>query len=229
MSFGFGFSDVVTLVQLAYATFAGAKRACGEHDELTREMSNLVTVLDLVQSEISDPDSAINMVRGHRRKAIENQIEGCLRHVQQMNAILTKFNALSDIECSGTLWQSWQKVRFANGAVKDIAQVRLKISTYTTAIHMSLTLLSFGSRGEAERQLSRQRGELRGITESINMLVAKLNASSSEGSIWSKYTDDDVDFWRSIRRQLVKKGYKSRIIRNHESLIQAYVRELETR
>src|SRR5450432_3557556 len=98
MSFGFGISDVITLVELAYATFDGAKRACGEHDELTQEMSSLVTVLDHVQSEISDPDSPINMARGHRRKELENHIEGCLRHVRQMNTILTNFNALSDME-----------------------------------------------------------------------------------------------------------------------------------
>jgi len=227
MSFGFGISDVITLVELAYATFDGAKRACGEHDELTQEMSSLVTVLDHVQSEISDPDSPINMARGHRRKELENHIEGCLRHVRQMNTILTNFNALSDMERgSGSLWQ---KVRFGNGAVKDIAQIRLKISTYTTAITISLTLLSLGSRGEAERQLSRQRGELRGIIESVNMLVAKLNAASYEGSIWTKCTDDDVGFWRDFRRQLVKRGYRSRVIRSHESLIQAYVRELDSR
>jgi Fungal N-terminal domain of STAND proteins len=226
MSFGFGVADVLTLVQLAYATFDGAKKACGEHDELTQEMSSLVTVLDQVQSEISDPESPINMARGHRRKELENHVEGCLRHVRQMNAILTKFNALSNAERgSGPLWQ---KVRFGNGAVKDIAQIRIKISTYTTAITISLTLLSLGSRGEAERQLSRQRGQLRGITESINLLVAKMNSPAYEGSIWTKCTDDDVDFWRDFRRQLVKKGYKSRVIRNHQSLIQAYVRELES-
>ncbi len=82
--------------------------------------------------------------------------------------------------------------------MKGIAQIRLKISTYTNAINMSLTLLSLGSRGEVERQLSRQRGELRGITESVNMVVAKLNATSCGGSIYSKYTDDDVGFWRDL-------------------------------
>lgn len=227
MSFGFGISDVVTLVQLAYDTFEGAKRACGEHDEFTHEMASLVTVLNHVRSEISDPDSALSMARDHRRKELRNQIEGCFRHVRQINAILTKFNELSDVERgSGLLWQ---KVRFGNGGVKDIAQIRQKISTYTTAITMSLTLLSLGSRGEVERQLSRQRGELRGITESVNMLVAKLNAPSYEGSIWTKCTDDDPRFWRDFRRQLVRKGYRSRVIRSHECLIQAYVRELDSR
>src|SRR5258707_932711 len=125
MSFGFGITDVLTLVQLAYATFDGAKRACGEHDELTQEMSSLVTVLDHVQSEISDPDSPINMARGNRRKELKDHIEGCLRHVRQMNIILKNFNALSNVERGGG--SLWQKVRFGNGVVKDIAQIRLKI------------------------------------------------------------------------------------------------------
>ncbi|CZR58325.1 uncharacterized protein PAC_08217 [Phialocephala subalpina] len=208
MSFGFGITDVLTLVTLAYTTFDGAKRACGEHDELTQELSSLVTILDQVQSEISDPESPINTARGHRRKELKSHTQGCLRHVRQMNFILTTFNKLSSVQRAGA--SLWQKVRFGNGAVKDIAQIRLKISTYTTAITISLTLLSLGSRGEAERQLSRQRGELRGITESVNMLVAKLNATSNEGSIWTKCTDDELGF-------------------RHESLIHAYVRELDSR
>jgi hypothetical protein len=227
MSFGFGISDVINLAQLAYATFDGARRACGEHHEITQEFRCLVTVLDDIQSELSDRDSPINMARGHRRKDLKNHIEGCLLHVRQMNAILAKYNGLSDEERGHGSF--WQKVRFGNGPVKDIAQIRDKIATYTNVINMSLTLLSLGSPGDVERQLSRQRGELRGIAESVNMAVAKLNATSCEGSIYSKYTDDDVDFWRILRRQLVKKGYRSRVLRSSESLILAYVEELDSR
>src|ERR1700749_837881 len=46
MSFGFDITDVLPLVQLALATFDGAKRPGGEHDEPTPEMSSLVTILD---------------------------------------------------------------------------------------------------------------------------------------------------------------------------------------
>jgi hypothetical protein len=162
MSFGFGISDVMNLAQLAYAAFDGAKRACGEHHELTQEFRSLVTVFNDDQSEISDPDYPINMARGHRRKELKNHIERCLLHVRQMNTISTKFNRLSDEERGRGSF--WQKVRFGNGSVKDIAQIRLRISTYTNAINISLTILSLGSRRDVERQLSRQRGELRGIT-----------------------------------------------------------------
>jgi hypothetical protein len=227
MSFGFGISDVLTLVQLAYATFDGARRACGEHDDLTQEISSLVTVLDHVQSEISDPDSNINKARGRRRKELENHIEGCRRHVKEINTILNKFNSLSEAERG--VGSFWQKVKFGNGPVKDIAQIRQKISTYTNAINILLTLLSLDSRGEAERQLSRQSGELRGITQSVNMLVAQLNTNSREGSIWTKWSDDDLDFWREFRSRLVKEGYKSRVIKSHEFLIQAYIKELDAK
>jgi hypothetical protein len=62
------------------------------------------------------------------------------------------------------------------------------------------------------------------------MVVAKLNATSCEGgSVYSKYTNNDAGFWRDLRRQLVRKGYRSRVIRNSESLILAYVKELGSR
>jgi hypothetical protein len=144
-----------------------------------------------------------------------------------MNSVITKFNALPDEERSGR--QLWQRIRFGTGAVKDVADIRLKISTYTTAISMTLHLLSLGSQGRVERRLLRQGGELAGITESINLLVAKLSSSSPEGSIMTAYSNDDKAFWRALRRELVRDGYPSRVIHNHKDLIRDYVKELGAR
>ena len=164
MSFGFSVADGFTLIQLAWSTYDGAKRACNEHDDLTREMYSLCTVLDHLQSEVANPDSLIHQAKGNRRQELENHMEGCRRHLRRINAILIKFNSLTEDERSGT--QLWQKVRFGNGAVKDVAEIRQKITMYTTAISMSLHLLSQGSQGRVERMIDRQGGEMRGIRES---------------------------------------------------------------
>jgi hypothetical protein len=152
---------------------------------------------------------------------------GCARHLRTIDSILTKYNALSDEERSTK--KLWQKIRFGNGEVMDLAEIRLKISTYTTAITMSLNLMLLGSQGRVERRLSRQGGDLEGIRESVNLVLAKLTSQSREGSIMTDYSRDDKQFWRGFRRELVKDGYPSTVIRGNKKLIQDYVKELDTR
>jgi hypothetical protein len=74
-----------------------------------------------------------------------------------MNSILVQFNALSDEDRTGG--QLWQNIWFGNGPVKDIPDIRLKTSTYTTAISMSLHIVSLGSQGRSEQMLGRQAGD----------------------------------------------------------------------
>jgi hypothetical protein len=224
MSFGFGVSDFILLFQLAWTTVEGARKAVGEHDELTKEIYSLYTVLGHLHAEMSNPESVINLSGRNRCRELYSHIHACEQQLTQMNAILNKFNSLSEEERGGI--KLWQKIRFGNGPTQDVAHIRLKISTYTTAISMSLSLLSLGSQGRMERRLSRQGGNLKGIRESVNLLVAKFSALSREGSTMTPYSNDDPDFWKSLRRELVYDGYPSKLVRKHKELIKGYVREL---
>ena len=60
MNFGTSFSDGIILGQLAYQAFQNSKKACGEHDELTREVSALHTALRRLNEEVATPESPIN-------------------------------------------------------------------------------------------------------------------------------------------------------------------------
>lgn len=164
MSFTYGVADAVSLIQLTWRTVEGARRACGEHDDLTREVSSLHSVLEHLQSEMTNPESLVSLADKNRRTELLYHMSGCGGHLRTMNSILTKYNSLGDEERSRK--RLWQKVRFGNGWVKDLAEIRLKISTYTTAITMSLNLMLLGSQGQFERRLSRQGGDLEGIRES---------------------------------------------------------------
>lgn len=70
MSFGYGVSDALTLVQLAWRTVEGARKACGEHDGLTKELNSLAAVLDSLHSEIVCPESLVNQADEPRRNEI---------------------------------------------------------------------------------------------------------------------------------------------------------------
>jgi hypothetical protein len=139
MSFGYGISDATSLVQLAWNTVEGAGKACGEHDKLTREVSSLHKVLLHLRNEISKPDSLLNLANDERREELEAYCAGCERILKVMDAVLKKYNALEDNKRSGK--RLWQKIRFGNGEISDLSEIRLKIATHSAAIMMSLNLL----------------------------------------------------------------------------------------
>ncbi|TVY73335.1 hypothetical protein LSUE1_G007385 [Lachnellula suecica] len=222
MSFGYSISDALALVHLAWKTVEGARRA---------EVLSLHGVLEHLEFEMSNPDSLVNLAGQTRRKELQTHMSGCVTHLRTMDLILTKYNALGDEERS--MKKLWQKIQFGNGEVMSLTELRLKISTYTTAITMSLNLLLLGSQGRVEKEIGRQGGDLEGIRESVNLVLAKLTSQSRGGSVRSSvmtdYSKDDKNFWRGFRRELVKAGYPSTVIHGHRKLIQDYIKELEDR
>lgn len=50
-----------------------------------------------------------------------------------------------------------------------------------------------------------------------------------DGSILTSYTDDDKLFWKEFRRELVKEGFPSSVIKKNRRVIMKYVMELGSR
>jgi hypothetical protein len=102
MSFGYSVSDVVGLVQLAWTAVEGARRACGEYDDLTRELTSFHSVLNHLHFELSTPESLVNSAEDVRRVELSNHIRGYERHLGRINTILIQYNSLSDKDRRGT-------------------------------------------------------------------------------------------------------------------------------
>ena len=226
MSFGHSISDFALLFQLAWRTVENARKACGEYDDLTKEVLSLHTVLSHIQSEMQDPESAISKAGNNRVRELHNHVEGCKPHLQRLDLVLSKYIALSEDERSAR--KLWQKVQFGNKVI-NVKDIREKVMTFTSAISTTLQLLSLGFQGKMERKLDRQGGQLKGICEKVNLVLCRMNIMQAEGSVMTNYTNDDKSFWRSFRRELVKEGFSSTVLRGREGLIKAYVRELGTR
>jgi hypothetical protein len=227
MSFGYSIGDGILLAQLAWKTLQGARKACGEHDELTREVASLHRVLQRLQKELANPDSLVNRVDDDRRRELNDHGEGCETVLNVMNSIVTKYNKLSNTERSGK--RLWQKIKFGNGEMKDLADIRLKLSAHTSAITVSLNLCSLGSQGRVEKQLSDIGGDLHGIRGKVNWIAANMTARSGDGTVWTSYENDDKSFWRQLRRELVKEGYRSSVLHKYKGLLKDYVEELGRR
>ena len=166
MSFGYSVGDAVLLVQLARNTYQGAKKACGEHDELTREVGSLLQVLQRLQRELSNPDSLLNRVNDDRRQELSELGSGCEQIFNILNMIVSKYNALTEAKRSPK--KIWKRIRFGNGEMHDLADLRSKLSTHTSAITLNINLCSLGSQGRVEKQLINVGGELEGIRERVD-------------------------------------------------------------
>ena len=227
MSFGYSVNDVLVLIQLSWSTVEGATRACGKHDDLTKEVSSLYDVLAHVYSELSVPDASIGRARSSSKAELQSHLAGCDAQLRIIKAVLDKFNALSAEQKFGK--QIWLKVRFANGQDQNLAEIRTSIATYSTAITMSLRLMCLGSRGKVERQLSRQKGSIEGLRESVNLALAHVNASTQQKSLIAAYSNDSKGFWSDLRRELTKDGFSRSSLNSKKDLILSYMKELDSR
>jgi hypothetical protein len=119
----------------------------------------------------------------------------------------------------------WTKIKFGNGEIQDLSELRVKISTYTSAITLQLNLISMSSQGRVEREIGNALPEIR---ESLNWIAAKLS-TSNEGSILTSYSGDDKGVWKELRRELILEGFASPHIRQYKAMIMDYIKEVGER
>lgn len=228
MSFGSSIGDLVLLTQLAWKTVQNCRRACGEYAALTLEATSLHKLLQRLESELQSPDCLINRDTDDVQKELGNIIQGCEKNLELLDLVLEKYNALSETERSGR--KLWQRIRFGNGQIADMTDVRGRNTFYISAISLFLNMLNFGSAGRVEREMTRAGGELRDIRLAVNGITAYLmTGGGPEGSALTAYANDEKAVWKQFRRELVADGFTSSTIRKHKPVIMAYVRELGSR
>jgi hypothetical protein len=176
------------------------------------------------------PDSSLlSRSDDSRLEELAQLSEDCRRVLKVLEQILGKYNTLSEEKRSVT--KLWKRIQFGNGEMQDLADLRLKISTYTSALTLFLNLLSIGSQGRVEAYMEEQGGELRQMRRSLNWITANLQTESekSEGSVLTSYAGDDKGVWKEFRRELVKEEFSSNVLRQHKKTIRDYIMELSGR
>jgi hypothetical protein len=187
-SFDFPIGDFVAPTQLAWQVAKESRKACGAHDELTRELTSLYLVLQRLAAEVSRPDSILSRRDDRLDRLVElTQLStDCKKALEVLDSTLKKYNSLS--EEKGNVKKLWKKAKFGNGDMRYLAEMRLKISTYTSALTLVLNLLSIGSQGKIESYMQNQGGELEEIRRSLNWITASMQAEmqGDASSILSK-------------------------------------------
>ncbi|MCJ1459039.1 hypothetical protein MMC28_009416 [Mycoblastus sanguinarius] len=228
MSFGYSVGDLVLLTQLAFKVVQNSQKACGEYDELTREVTSLHTVLRRLRHEVAKPESPINRPGDTYQEDLEPMVGSCEEILRTLDAILDKYNALNEKERSGR--KLWQRFRFGNGQMSDLVQLRAKLSYHASAISLTLNLISTETIGRVEKQMVEAGGDLKEIRFALNEMAAQMMSSSNqEGSVWTAYADDDITFWKELRSELARKKFTSTVLKKNRNIIIAYVKELGSR
>jgi hypothetical protein len=223
MSLGYGLKGILGVSRLASRVASNCRKACGEHDVLTRDVASLHAVLRRGEDQATKPESLLGRQDDSRKEDIIISIEGCSKALSILDNILEKYNALSEDKRAGK--RLWTKIKFGNGEILDLSELRVKISTYTSAITLQLNLISMSSQGRVEREIGNALPEIR---ESLNWIAAKLS-TGNEGSILTSYSGDDKGVWKELRRELILEGFASLHIRQYKAMIMDYIKELGER
>lgn len=230
MSFGYSVSDALALTSLAWNTVQNSRKACGEHDGLTREVSALHVVLRRLKSELKKPESPINVgpPDDTYKQELRNTMADCGRVLHVLDKILEKYNALGEEE--KTMRRLWQQFRFGNGEMASLGDLRNKVVLYTSTITLSLNMISMGSVGRIEQEMSKSGGVLRDIQLAVSNITSQfISNNRHEDSVFTSYADDDKLVWREFRRELRHDGFTSDVLHKHKHLILDYIKELGSR
>ena len=185
-------------------------------------------MLKRLEHEVAKPENPVNKPGDSYWEELEFIASRCHRVLKVLDQILKSYNALSEVERSGR--KLWQKIKFGNGQMADLADYRSKLVYYTSTMSLWLNTISTGTMGRVEKQMNDAGGDLKEIKEVVNGIAARLIAKDrSEGSVLTAYPDDDRAIWKEIRRELIGDGFSSAVIGKHKHLIKAYIEELGAR
>lgn len=227
MSFGYSAGDAILITQLAWRVIQNSRKACGEHDELTQQATSLHLVLQRFEKEVGNAESLLNNRSDGTREECLALMVGSGKTLKILDQVLEKYNGLSDTERKGR--KLWLRVRFGNGKVADMAEIRGKLTYYTSALSLYSNMVSIGSAGRVEQHMRSAGTDLNDIRTAVNSIAAHLMAGSRESSVLTSYAEDERAVWKQMRRELIADGFNSSVIRKHKSTIQAYIKELAER
>lgn len=182
MSFGFSIGDAIVLTQLASRAVQNSRKACGAHDELTHELTSLQLVLGRLKDEAAKSESPINRPDDSCQKELKPLVVGSENILKILESILHKYSSLSQEQRSGR--KLWQRIRFGNGEMQDLTELRARLTYYTSALSLLLNMMSIASMGRVEKRMHEAGGDLREIRLAVNSITAQLLASKRrEGSV----------------------------------------------
>jgi hypothetical protein len=212
MSFGVSISDIIGIANLARQTYANCVEACGRHATITAEVRTLRSVLWRVHNEAGTSTSLFDQTStGVELMGI---IADRTKVLNQTNRILHKHSILSTKRPN--LWDG-----FGFGT-KNFGELRRQISAQRKSIILLILSTTSSEVHMVDTELGTVVDEFQRIQRAIDSLTAAMRPEA--GAVWTVYSDDDLDTWRQIRRDLIKEGIPSKTLHKYPREIKSRIR-----
>ncbi|KAH8786932.1 hypothetical protein BGZ57DRAFT_718793, partial [Hyaloscypha finlandica] len=214
MSFGYSIGDIAGLTQLAWKIVQNTRKAVGEHNSLTHEVTNLHAILLRLEHSASseNPDPSLSPHNDISSQALRHALESLREVLRDLDEILEKYNALSETQRATT--KLWSKIRFGNGPMLDLDQIRMRVVMYMAVVNAHVTV-----------DMSE---DIRKMQWSLKKIAGKM-AGGEEGTVLTSYDGDDRAAWRELRRELRREGFEDSFVRERKESIVEYVKEIGKR
>jgi hypothetical protein len=93
----------------------------------TRDVAGLHAVLRRLEDQATKPESLLGRQDDSRKEDLSISIEGCSKVLSILDNILEKYHALSEDKRAEK--RLWTKIKFWNGEMQDLSELRVEIST----------------------------------------------------------------------------------------------------
>lgn len=235
MSFGFSVGDFILLTQVAHKTFRNCQEAGDEYVEIANAVRCLHSVLRTLRAEVQRPESKIFKQDPASTAQLLETAEGCKNVLDSLDYILAKYEGLKVNSQAGVGKMIWQRFRFGS-KVEELVVIRSKLVTYTSALSILIDTLHFQAIDRVETKIDGGFAELNGKFEKMRKEIFTIatQARSEERKrstmstlSLSTYAGDEKIVWRDFRRELVKKGFKSKSLEKNKYVLLAYMIKLD--
>lgn len=184
------------------------------------------TILRRVGVEATNPEGGL-LINQDRKSELQNILMPCQTALDMLNHIMQKNNGLhrTDLDRNG-LAVFCQSISFGNVEMQGLHMVKAKMVTGTSAISLFFNTIAMGSLGRIEQKMN---GDLKSIKLAVNEELARLmsvSSNESDGSVLTRYGDDDRTVWKEFRRSLIKKCFNSKLLDRKKKIILGYIIEL---
>ncbi|KAL7788344.1 hypothetical protein V8C37DRAFT_235458 [Trichoderma ceciliae] len=174
--------------------------------DASQAVRNLHYALRDLRIEAADPDSRLN---ASDSSTYSKQLNSIVRDSQ---TTLKQLELVLDLNSRGG-------GPYADGAAEGIAAVQTKLVHQKTVIDAFLDLVQLSSSSPGS---SRRGPGLEYIKEKVDAIGRKLFRRDS-----NKPAGGDDKLWKRFKAELVKEGFSSKVLDEHEDVLRAYIHEIE--
>jgi hypothetical protein len=161
--------------------------------------------------------------------------DGCKNVLDDLDYVLAKYTTLNGEGQSSVGKKIWQRFRFGS-KIQELGVVRGKLITYKSTMSILLDTMQSQALDRVEDKIDDGFGEVKGeferMRKEIYSMASQARTSDKNGSSLSllslsTYSGDEKETWRTFRRELIMKGFRSRSLDKYGHVLQAYMLKLD--